>query len=150
MGRLLSSGFGIGFVPKAPGTAGSVLGLVLGAVLLHLAAIPGLAIGVIAMSLLGFWAISLTGHGARDPGWIVIDEVAGQMIALLGLGRMTWHGFLLAFLLFRLFDIRKPWPVSVADDRQDALGIMGDDWLAGAMAAIVILIGRLIWPGLGM
>ena len=148
--RVLSSMFGIGYLPKAPGTAGAILGLVFGAVLLHVAAIPGLLIGVVIVSLSGLWAVSHTGHASLDPGWIIIDEVAGQMIALLGLDRMSWHGLLLAFLLFRLFDIRKPWPVRIANARPDELGIMADDWLAGALAAAVIMAARSIWPGLGM
>lgn len=146
---IAASGLGVGYVPRAPGTAGSILGVVLGCVALdhgHRALIAG----VIVASLIGLLAIPRTGRAAHDPGWIVIDEIAGQMIALLGLPYLTGSGVLLAFLLFRLFDIRKPWPISLADARPDALGIMADDWIAGGFVAVILLVLRLIWPGCGL
>lgn len=146
---LAASGLGVGYVPWAPGTFGSLLGMVVGGVLLgrgHAA----LAVGVVLVSLVGLAAIPRTGSAASDPGWIVIDEVAGQMIALLGLPFLTGSGVLLAFLLFRLFDIRKPWPISLADARADEWGIMADDWIAGAIVAMVLVVLRLIWPGSGL
>lgn len=146
---IIASGFGAGRAPFAAGTFGSLPGLAIGAALLH-AGRPALAAGIAAASLAGFWAIPRTGHAANDPGWIVIDEIAGQMIAMLPLSFVSVRGLLLAFLLFRLFDIRKPWPISLADARHDTLGIMADDWLAGAIAAIVIVILRAVWPGWGI
>lgn len=146
---VLASGLGTGYAPRAPGTAGSLLGLLIGCALLDRGHWPLIA-GAIVVSVVGLLAIPRTGAGSRDPGWIVIDEIAGQMIALLGLPYLTGSGVLLAFLLFRVFDIRKPWPISLADARADALGIMADDWLAGGFAAIILLILRLIWPGTGL
>ncbi|OYW05573.1 MAG: phosphatidylglycerophosphatase [Acidiphilium sp. 37-67-22] len=149
LGRALASGLGVGFVPRAPGTAGALLGLLLGCIL-YSHGTGALAGGIVVSSAAGLIAIPGTGMARRDPGWIVIDEIAGQMIALLGLPWLTGSGVLLAFLLFRLFDIRKPWPISLADARHDALGIMADDWIAGAFAAIVLVILRFIWPGTGL
>lgn len=149
LSNLAASGLGVGYIPRAPGTFGSLLGLLIGAILLDHGHFPLLA-GILIASLVGLAAIPRTGRAADDPGWIVIDEIAGQMIALLGLPYLTGSGILLTFLLFRLFDIRKPWPISLADARPDALGIMADDWIAGAFVAIVLLVLRLIWPGIGL
>jgi phosphatidylglycerophosphatase A len=134
----LASAGGTGFAPKAPGTFGSLIGLLIGCLLLHLGHGPLLA-GIIVASLLGLWAVWAAG-GQNDPGWIVIDEVAGQMIAMLALPRLTWPGLVLAFALFRLFDITKLGPVGWADKRHDAVGVMADDWIAGGLAFIVLLI----------
>jgi phosphatidylglycerophosphatase A len=144
-----ASGLGVGYARWAPGTFGSVLGVVIGCVLLdhgHLV----LAAGVAVASVVGMIAIPRTGAAASDPGWIVIDEVAGQMVALLGLPFLTGSGVVLAFVLFRLFDIRKPWPISVADARADAWGIMGDDWIAGGFVALILVGLRYVWPGSGL
>ncbi|HQT88410.1 MAG TPA: phosphatidylglycerophosphatase A [Acidiphilium sp.] len=141
----LASGLGAGAVRRAPGTAGSVLGLVIGLALLAWAGWFGLLIGVVLVSGAGLWAIPRTGAAHHDPGWVVIDEVAGQMIALLGLGGGGWFAVILAFGLFRLFDIWKPGPVGWADARQDALGIMADDWIAGLMAGVSLLLLRWVF-----
>ncbi len=138
----IASGLGVGAVPRAPGTAGSVLGLLVGLVLLRGDDGFALVVGIVAISLLGLWAIPRTNAAHHDPGWVVIDEVGGQMIALLGLGTGGWIGIILAFGLFRLFDIWKPGPVGWADARHDALGIMADDWIAGLLAALSLLVLR--------
>jgi phosphatidylglycerophosphatase A len=146
LARLLASGFGSGFVPRAPGTAGALLGLVLGIPLL-LAPQGVLAVGVLLVGLLGLWAI----HAARiegDPGWVVIDEVAGQWVALLGLARPSIVGLACAFALFRLLDIVKPGPVGWADRQGGAAGIMADDLIAGAIAGGILWATRQWWPGL--
>lgn len=146
--RFVASGGGVGFVPVAPGTAGSAVALVLGAGLLALGWWL-LAAGCVAVALLGWWACAAEA-GSGDAGWIVVDEVAGQWIALLGLAGTTpslpW--LLVAFGLFRLFDIAKPGPVGWVDRRHDALGVMGDDMVAGAMAALVVFALRWVWSGL--
>jgi phosphatidylglycerophosphatase A len=143
----LASAGGAGYAPKAPGTFGSLVGLVIGAALLHLGHGPLLA-GIIVVSLVGWWSVWAAG-GQSDPGWIVIDEVAGQFIAMLALPRLSWPGLVLAFALFRLFDITKPGPVAWADRRHDALGVMADDWIAGGLAFVVLLLVVHIFPGLG-
>jgi phosphatidylglycerophosphatase A len=145
LARLVAGGFGSGFLPFAPGTAGALLGLLLGVPLLL--APPGvLAVAVLLVSLLGLWAI----RAARidgDPGWVVIDEIAGQFVALLGLARPTIVGLAAAFALFRLFDIVKPGPVGWADRQDGAAGIMADDLIAGAIAAGILWAVRQHWPG---
>lgn len=136
LARLVAGGFGSGFVPWAPGTAGALLGLVLGVPLMLMP--PGvLAVAALVVSLVGLWAI----RAARidgDPGWVVIDEIAGQFVALLGLARPGIAGLVAAFVLFRLFDIVKPGPVGWADRQLGAAGIMADDLIAGAIAAGIL------------
>jgi phosphatidylglycerophosphatase A len=142
----IASGFGSGAAPTAPGTAGSLVGLAIGAALLPIS--PALVAAAILIACAGgLWAIhaatgqAMLGHAAADhddPGWIVIDEIAGQMIALLALHRLSLTGAALAFALFRLFDITKPGPIGWADRQGGAVGIMADDILAGLAAAAII------------
>jgi phosphatidylglycerophosphatase A len=142
--RLLLSGFGAGYVPLAPGTAGSLLALFLGAPLLLA---PGwmLVAAVAAASLSGLWAIrALRLEG--DPGWVVIDEVAGQWLALLGLARPTLAGLAAALALFRLLDIFKPGLIGWADRQGGWVGVMADDLAAGAFAAGILWAVRAAWP----
>ncbi|MSO90394.1 MAG: phosphatidylglycerophosphatase A [Acetobacteraceae bacterium] len=147
IGRVLASGFGSGFFPVAPGTAGSVVALIIGAGLLH-ASVWLLLLGCVLASLGGVWAVRRIGAAAADPGWVVIDEFAGQWISLLGLPVWGWRGVLAAFVLFRLFDIAKPGPVGWVDRRKDAWGLMGDDIVAGGLAALVLMAVGWAWPGL--
>jgi phosphatidylglycerophosphatase A len=143
---LIASGFGAGLSPKAPGTAGSVVGLATGALLLAISP-ASLCAGVMVASAAGLWAAgAATGLPLRqpakgdadDPGWVVIDEIAGQMLAMLALPRPTLAGAVLAFVLFRLFDIAKPGPIGWLDRQGGTLGIMADDLLAGAFAGVVV------------
>ncbi len=142
----------VGLLRPAPGTWGSAAALPL-AWGLHAAGGPWLLLAATgAVFALGWWATDTLTRGAADPdpGEIVIDEVAGQWIALLpvsfgaaGAGvsiAALWPGWVAAFALFRLFDIAKPWLVGRADRRGDALGVMLDDVIAGAFAAICVLI----------
>lgn len=136
----IAAGLGSGFFPFAPGTAGSVVGLVIGIALWRVS-LPALVAGIAIASAGGFLAIK--GAIARqeadaDPGWIVIDEIAGQMLTLVALRRLEWRSVLLAFVLFRLFDILKPGPVGWADRQGGAAGIMADDVVAGALAALCV------------
>ena len=149
LARLLASGFGSGFAPRAPGTAGSLLALVLGA---GLAALSPLALPLAALLavLAGLWAVRASG-GGDDPGWVVIDEFAGMWIAMLPLPPPTaaaLPGLVAAFLLFRLLDIVKPGPIGWADRQPGAAGVMGDDVIAGAIAAGILWAARSRWPGL--
>ena len=140
LARLIASGLGSGYSPVAPGTAGSVLAVLIGAGLMQVSPLA-LPIAVLLACVIGFWSIPVAG-GTEDPGWVVIDEFAGQWIAMLALPRLSLAGLLLAFMLFRLFDITKPGPIGWADRQHGALGVMLDDVIAGAFAAIVILIVR--------
>jgi phosphatidylglycerophosphatase A len=138
--HMVLSWFGCGLSPKAPGTVASLGAIPLGAAI-HWAFGP-VSLVVCALVLFfagwGVTAAHLNGqsHDA-DPQWIVIDEVVGQWLALAAVP-FTPAGYALAFVLFRLFDIVKPWPVSWADQKiGGALGIMLDDFLAGLYAAVV-------------
>lgn len=144
---LLASVFGCGFSPVAPGTVGSAAALFAaeGLRLRQRALLPAIAAALAA----GVWATKRAG-GGEDHGWIVIDEVAGQWITLLGLWglpsrrRPAWLGA--AFLLFRLLDITKPGPVGRLDRRHDAVGVMGDDAVAGLIAAGLLALARKTLP----
>jgi phosphatidylglycerophosphatase A len=138
--RWLCAGLGAGYSPLAPGTAGSVLGLLIGVVVWRVSLIALLG-AVIAVAAGGYFAIrAVTGadEADADPGWIVIDEVAGQMLSLAALTRLDWRLVALAFALFRLFDVAKPGPVGWADRKGGALGIMLDDLIAGLCATLVL------------
>ncbi len=137
---------GLGYSPVAPGTAGS-----LGAVALYLVLSP-LWWPYYALVWGGFFGLACwTSHrasralGDHDPGVVVIDEAAGFLAAMFLLPSSA--GYIIAgFLLFRLFDIAKPWPASFFDKRvKSGLGIVMDDVVAGAYACILIHIYRLAW-----
>ena len=143
--RFIAAGFGSGWAPKAPGTFGSLVGVVIGCLLLgggHFV----LLVGIILATAIGLFAIRQLPEASIDPGWIVIDEIAGQMIPLLALRSFNPWGALAAFALLRLFDIWKPWPVSWADRRRDEFGIMGDDIIAGLLALAALLILHKVLP----
>lgn len=139
----LGVGLGSGLSPKAPGTAGSLLVLVLVPLWVWLGFYATVAV-IIVMSVLGIWICGRTADlmQVHDDGRIVWDEFAGQSITLLPLlllNQVHWWGVLLAFGLFRLFDIWKPWPIGYADRQlQGGFGIMMDDILAGIIAAVVL------------
>ncbi|HFC97978.1 MAG TPA: phosphatidylglycerophosphatase A [Thermosulfurimonas dismutans] len=135
---LLSTSFGLGHVPWAPGTWGSAVGIFL---YWGLAPASFWTQGVILLilSLLGVWSSGRTARrlGQKDPSRVIIDEVAGAYLALLG--HPSSPGYLLAgFLLFRLLDIVKPWPVRQAEKLPSGWGIMGDDLVAGAITCLLL------------
>ena len=156
---MIATFFGIGHLRPAPGTWGSLAALPV-ALLLHLLVGPwGLLVATALVFFTGLWATVMETHGAddKDPGYIVIDEVAGQWVALLPVSfgaaqagadiAALWPGFVAAFLLFRLFDIWKPGPIGVIDRRGDALGVMLDDIVAGVFAAICVGVLAGLWHG---
>ncbi len=136
----LVCGFGSGFAPKAPGTFGSLAALLIWWLLLgHLPLLHQLLV-ILAVTALGTWLTERVQarYQVKDPGAIVIDEFAGQWIALL-LAPMTLWGMLAGFALFRLFDIWKPWPVGALERSvPGAFGVMVDDLAAGVMALAVL------------
>jgi phosphatidylglycerophosphatase A len=134
--RLVASGLGSGFLPRAPGTWGSLAALAAGA--LMLAWSPWiLPLGVAAATLAGLWAIPRAG-GEADPGWVVIDEVAGMWLTMAPLQHPRPLGLAAAFVLFRVLDITKPGPIGWVDRQKGAVGVMGDDLLAGAAGAVIM------------
>ncbi len=134
--RLIASGFGAGYAPVAPGTAASAAAVLAGGRLMLGPAGTLMAASATA-ALGGLWAIRAT-RVEGDPGWVVIDEIAGQWVTLLGLRRLSVPGLFAAFALFRLLDIVKPGPVAWADRRKDAVGIMADDVIAGVIGAGIL------------
>jgi phosphatidylglycerophosphatase A len=145
LARWIAGGFGAGFAPVAPGTLASAVATLVGALLMWWSpyALPA---AILLVAFGGWWAIrEVPVEG--DPGWVVIDEFAGQFVALLGLRLITPWGLLLAFVLFRFFDITKLGPVGWADRRHDAAGIMADDLIAGAIAAAILWFIRACWGG---
>ena len=140
----IACGFGAGLSPIAPGTAGSLAALLPWFALRELPW-PGYLVALALAFALGVWACARVVEKLRidDPGFIVWDEFVGQWIALMPLLWMPFRWWWLAagFVLFRLFDVVKPWPVSWADRHvQGGLGVMLDDVLAGIYAAIVVVV----------
>ena len=139
--------FGIGRFPYAPGTLASAFALPLAAAIQYLAGPYGVLAAAIIATLIGLWAsahyVRLTGN--PDPSECVVDELAGQWFACALaclLAPFTIISYGLAFLLFRLFDITKLWPVSAAERAPGGVGVMLDDVVAGLMAGAFILIAR--------
>jgi phosphatidylglycerophosphatase A len=126
---------GVGFLRPAQGTWGSAV--VLPVILLGPVPAAGLSLLLLGM---GLWALKRLPEARDDPGWVVIDEGAGQALALAALPGFGWLGVVLAFGLFRLFDIWKPGPVGLLDRQKTPAGVMGDDVMAGAMAGGVLLL----------
>ena len=143
--RLISTWFGCGYAPAAPGTAGSLAGLAIGIALHELAGFLWWHFALLAAVAFApsVWAATKTARalGVKDPGIVVVDEVIGQWIALAGALAWNWKSYLGAFLLFRLFDIWKPAPVRQLEKLPDGLGIVADDVMAGLYAAVVLLAG---------
>ncbi len=139
--QLIATWFGAGLLPKAPGTWGSASALPLAWVLVAIGGPALLLAAAAVVFLLGWWASDRYAKttGRDDPSEVVVDEVVGQWLTLLA-APLNPVAYLGGFLLFRLFDIRKPWPVGWADQRVGGgLGIMLDDVLAALYA------GGLLW-----
>lgn len=146
MSQVVASFFGVGFFPVAPGTAGSAAALPLGAALM-LGPPWLLPLAAALAAVAGYIAIPYAVRDPEaDPGWVVIDEVAGQWIALLGLAGVSIPGFLAAFIGFRVLDILKPGPVGWADGKTGAFGIMTDDIIAGSAVAVALYAARQVVP----
>lgn len=145
--HLLAFGFGAGLSPKAPGTVGTVVAVLIYLVLPSMQ--PVIYAGLILLSFVfGIWICGKTSEdlGVHDHGGIVWDEFVGYWITMF-MAPSVLFWVLLGFILFRLLDIFKPWPIKWADkELAGGLGIMLDDVLAGIMAALcmqalVVLIG---------
>lgn len=184
----IATGFGLGYLPVAPGTWGSLAGVALFLVfpifislpliLLSKSTLPlgemslgnwiSLVIGIdsfffwsyvcliVTVARVGVWASKKAALYFRnpDPSQVVVDEVSGQLIALLPLlfyflnvelFERRWEYLLAGFILFRIFDIVKPWPARAAEKWPGGWGIMADDWLAGGYAALLLWLVR--WTG---
>lgn len=158
--KLIGTVLGVGYIRPAPGTWGSLVALPWGWLLHVIGGFPLLVAGVVIAFAAGWWATAQMTAGStdHDPSEIVIDEVAGQWIALLPLSYAAWSmglnilvmwpGWIAAFALFRLFDIWKPLLVGWADRRGDALGVMLDDVIAGLFALLGVIAMAGLYHGL--
>ena len=134
----------VGHFPIAPGTAGSAAALPLFALLRWIGS-PALDVSVIvALFAAGCWAGSVaeSHYGRTDPGYVVLDEVVGQLLTLLFVP-VTWVGVIVGFLLFRLFDIVKPFPARQCERLHGGFGIMADDAVAGVYGNLALRL--VIW-----
>jgi phosphatidylglycerophosphatase A len=181
----IATAFGLGYLPKAPGTWGSLGGVVLALYPFWFSAFPRAVPSLVyargetlisidplllqissifVVALIGLWSADRAARfwGIKDPQKVVIDEVSGQQIALLLGGRWwtqggrfidahvdfssfvspNWKYLLLGFILFRVFDIWKPFPARQAESLPGGLGIMADDWIAGIYAALGLWLAR--------
>jgi len=144
----IATGLGSGLVPIAPGTAGSAVALGL-FWLTTRSGLPWLPAAVWALLIVaGFWSASAAARslGQKDPGAVVIDEFAGQFLALLALPH-SWPVLAAGFVLFRLFDITKPPPARRFEALPGATGIMADDLVAGLYANLLLQLALRLVPG---
>jgi phosphatidylglycerophosphatase A len=141
---LIATGGGIGLLPLAPGTWASLAALPCAWAIVHLAGPAALAAAAILAFAAGCRAAATVARasGQHDPGFIVIDEVAAQFLVLVA-APLDWRAYAAAFLLFRVFDIAKPWPARAIERRvAGGLGIMLDDIAAALYAILLLLIGE--------
>jgi phosphatidylglycerophosphatase A len=171
----IATALGTGYLPKAPGTFGSLVGAFIAwlawagislhdyrqggwdpravtVITLNVSSITFIQIAgglAVLVSAIGAWAADRVALHLQksDPQIVVIDEVAGQMISYFGLATtatlsLNWKYLLAGFILFRVFDIWKPFPARLAESLPGGLGIMADDWVAGVYAALVLALVR--------
>ena len=149
--------FGVGYLPIAPGTLGSLVGVLIFLAARRMALVLGIndilieVLLIVVITLLGIWAASQTERlaGRKDPAKVVVDEVSGQMISLFPLVLFRWWpvapAVIISFILFRFFDIVKPYPARQFERLRSGLGIMADDLVAGLYGAVVTVIGMFIF-----
>jgi phosphatidylglycerophosphatase A len=158
----IATALGLGYLPKAPGTFGSLAGVAIYAIVQYFFPLnfaPGIRSEIsvaywlcwtalpvtLVVALAGVWSASKTADysGKEDPQFVVIDEVSGQHLTyFFSLTLLNWKYLLLGFILFRVFDIWKPFPARQAESLRGGLGIMADDWIAGIYAALGLWIAR--------
>jgi phosphatidylglycerophosphatase A len=141
--RLIASCLGCGYLRPAPGTIGSAFGLGVFVLLLVDLALSVQLLAIALATAAGIWAATAASRqlGDGDPSEVVIDELAGMWIALLGTTTPTQ--WVVAFFAFRLFDIWKPYPANVAEGLPEGWGIVADDLVAGLYA--LALVWMLVW-----
>lgn len=136
---VVATGLGSGYAPVAPGTFGSIPGLAIAWILSRTGGAPALAAGTALVALVGIWAADRAEKifGGKDPGRVVIDEIAGQMLTMLF---VPFTGPLAAagFFLFRAADVIKPFPARRLESLDGGSGIMADDLVAGLYANLCL------------
>ena len=146
--HFIAFGFGAGLAPRAPGTFGSLVGLVAAWWLFELP-LPWRIALVLAVIGFGIW---VCGESARrldrhDDQRIVFDEIAGVLLTSLAVVERSWFALALVFVFFRIFDILKPWPIRDVDHSlRGGLGIMLDDLIAALFAAVCVATIRALLP----
>lgn len=143
--NFLSLGFGSGLVPVAPGTAGTLVAIPL-YYLIHDLGLTAYLSVTFVVTLLGVWMCDVTAKnlGVHDHSGIVWDEIAGYLITMIA-APPGWEWVVVGFLLFRVFDVLKPWPISWLDKHvHGGLGIMLDDVVAGFMSLVVLQVAAML------
>jgi phosphatidylglycerophosphatase A len=146
--HLLALGFGAGLAPRAPGTVGSLVAVLPAWWCFTLPLTWRVAI-VVAVAALGVWVCgeSARRFGVHDHSSIVFDEIAGLLAAALATPARTFFWFGLTFVLFRFFDILKPWPIRDVDHRmRGGAGIILDDLMAAVYTAVCLMVSRALLP----
>jgi phosphatidylglycerophosphatase A len=146
--HFVAFGFGAGLAPRAPGTAGSVVGVVIAWWLVPLPFYLRVAIVLVAF-VAGIWVCGESARrlDAHDHPGIVLDEIVAVLAAALVMSERSLLGLFLVFVLFRIFDIAKPWPIRDVDHRLGGgLGIMLDDLIAALYAAVGLAVIRVLLP----
>jgi phosphatidylglycerophosphatase A len=137
---LVATVAGAGYAPVAPGTVGSAVGI---ALYLATRTLSWQAQGALILSVtcIGLWAAGVAAEhfGREDPGQVVVDEVAGQLVTLFATG-VGLRGALLGFFVFRVFDVLKPWPANRFERLPGGLGIMADDLMVGLYGNLVVVV----------
>ncbi len=145
---VIATAGGAGYFPVAPGTVGSAVGV---AIFLLTCSWPVAAQAalILVIAAVGSWAgtVATSHFGRKDPGHVVIDEVAGQLLTLLAIGP-TWPGIILGFFVFRALDIVKPWPARDFERFPGGYGIMADDLMAGVYGNVVLRLAQAAGSGM--
>jgi phosphatidylglycerophosphatase A len=144
--------FGAGLLKPGPGTYGSIAAVLLWFIAAHVLQVTaltlaiGTAVAALVVTLIGIPAATIVAResGREDPGHVVIDEVAGQLIALIAIPA-DWQHAVLSLLLFRLFDILKPPPIRQLERLPEGTGIMLDDVAAGLLALLCAQLAHLFF-----
>lgn len=147
LGLAIATVGGAGYFPFAPGTVGSAVGVALYLVTRQWSG-PMQAGLLVVVTVVGIWAagIAETALNREDPGPVVIDEVAGQLMTLFLTG-VSWPGAVVGFFLFRILDIIKPFPARQFERLHGGLGIMADDLMAGVYGLGLMTLLLRLWPG---
>jgi len=140
---LIATWFGCGYAPKAPGTAGSLAGLLIAMALNYMGYGRGMLLALTAILMApGIWSASVVARetNTTDPHIVVVDEVIGQWITLAGAATFNWKTWIAAFALFRVLDVWKPAPARQLEILPGGWGIVADDVMAGLYGALGIFV----------
>ena len=145
---ILTGWLGVGSLPGPKGTWGSLAALPFSWVIMNYSGREGLLLASIVCCVIGIFAVNnyVRFTKTKDPSFAVIDEVAGQWLTLIVLNQPSILGFAIGFMLFRLFDIVKPFPCRFLEKLPDGLGVMADDMMAGIYAGACLYGIQIFYP----